>query len=348
MDQRRDPDALSMFDSEGSGGPAPAAEPSGSQTHVQSRSDDVVRVVRQRMQENHSEASVSRSILSRATVAKFAIAESARQGGSRVALAIRDYLIQNPKLPLRAASIACILIIGFVVAVIVGGSNSGSPSASNDLVASEHVNQFVCALRCVRFVGAGGATETSSCREHRKWRAVAEQCRRCDSTTQSPETCSRRSSFPTPRNDIRGAVPSRPARTQVSNTVQVPPPAVGAIAPDGAPPLALSSTSIAPTTQNDEEASVVYSEQDRDVRPPQIIEADLPRPAVASWATIKNAMELVVAGDGTVERVKWLGSPQRMPDVMLLSRAKVWKFAPASKDGHPVRYRLVLTWEVNP
>jgi hypothetical protein len=92
----------------------------------------------------------------------------------------------------------------------------------------------------------------------------------------------------------------------------------------------------------------VYSEHDRDVRPPQIIEADLPRPAVASWATIKNAMELVVAGDGSVERVKWLGSPQRMPDVMLLSRAKVWKFAPASKDGHPVRYRLVLTWEVNP
>src|SRR5580765_2458407 len=140
MDERRNPDALSMFDSEGSGGPAPAAGPSGSQTHVQSRSDDVVRVVRQRMQENHSQASVSQSILSRATVAKFAIAESARQGGSRVALAIRDYLIQHPKLPLRAASIACILIIGFVVAVIVGGSNIGSPSASTDLAASEHVS----------------------------------------------------------------------------------------------------------------------------------------------------------------------------------------------------------------
>jgi hypothetical protein len=37
-----------------------------------------------------------------------------------------------------------------------------------------------------------------------------------------------------------------------------------------------------------------------------------------------------------------------MPDMMLLSRAKLWKFGPAMKDGHPVRYRLVLKWEVNP
>jgi hypothetical protein len=40
--------------------------------------------------------------------------------------------------------------------------------------------------------------------------------------------------------------------------------------------------------------------------------------------------------------------PQRMPDTFVLSRAKVWKFTPAMKDGRPVRYRLLLTWEVNP
>jgi hypothetical protein len=100
--------------------------------------------------------------------------------------------------------------------------------------------------------------------------------------------------------------------------------------------------------QDDQTPTVVYSERDRDVRPPQEIDIDLPRPAVLSWATIKNAMEVIVAEDGSVERVKWLGLPQRMPDMMLLSRAKVWKFAPAVKEGHPVRYRLVLTWEVNP
>jgi hypothetical protein len=34
-----------------------------------------------------------------------------------------------------------------------------------------------------------------------------------------------------------------------------------------------------------------------------------------------------------------------MPDMMLLSGAKLWKFTPAYKDGEPVRYRTVLTWK---
>jgi outer membrane biosynthesis protein TonB len=59
-------------------------------------------------------------------------------------------------------------------------------------------------------------------------------------------------------------------------------------------------------------------------------------------------MELIIAENGSVERVKLLTAAQRMPDIMLLSRAKLWRFAPAVKDGHPVRYRLVMTWEVNP
>jgi hypothetical protein len=37
-----------------------------------------------------------------------------------------------------------------------------------------------------------------------------------------------------------------------------------------------------------------------------------------------------------------------MPDIQALSVAKEWKFTPAMKDGRPVRYRLLLTWEVNP
>jgi hypothetical protein len=118
---------------------------------------------------------------------------------------------------------------------------------------------------------------------------------------------------------------------------------------DAAQSLPLLSAAPAPeATQSYANPAALYSEQDQDVRPPQPIDVDLPRPAVASWATIKNAMEVIVAGDGNVERVKWLGPPQRMPDMMLLSRAKLWRFDPAVKDGQPVRYRLVLTWEVNP
>src|SRR5262245_10784193 len=56
-------DALSMFDSEGSGDPTPdptpAAEQSVSQTRVQGRSDDVVRVVRERLLAHGSDANIS-------------------------------------------------------------------------------------------------------------------------------------------------------------------------------------------------------------------------------------------------------------------------------------------------
>jgi outer membrane biosynthesis protein TonB len=79
-----------------------------------------------------------------------------------------------------------------------------------------------------------------------------------------------------------------------------------------------------------------------------MLSPELPRPTFATWATRPNSMELIVSESGSVERVRLLTPPQRMPDMMVLSRAKVWKFAPALKDGRPVRYRLVLTWEVNP
>ena len=81
--------------------------------------------------------------------------------------------------------------------------------------------------------------------------------------------------------------------------------------------------------------------------PPQT-EEKLPGPTIAAWTTRTNAMEIIVSQTGAVERVRLVTPPQRMPDMFALSRAKVWMFKPAMKDGRPVRYRLLLTWEVNP
>ena len=81
--------------------------------------------------------------------------------------------------------------------------------------------------------------------------------------------------------------------------------------------------------------------------PPQTDEK-LPGPAISAWTTRTNAMEVIVSQTGAVERVRLVTPPVRMPDMFALSRAKVWMFKPAMKDGRPVRYRLVLTWEVNP
>ena len=94
--------------------------------------------------------------------------------------------------------------------------------------------------------------------------------------------------------------------------------------------------------------TTIYSEADRDVRPPAMLSSELPLPTFSQWTTRTNVMELIVSETGAVEHARLLTPPQRMPDMMLLSRAKLWKFGPAMKDGHPVRYRLVLKWEVNP
>ena len=91
----------------------------------------------------------------------------------------------------------------------------------------------------------------------------------------------------------------------------------------------------------------IYSAEDADVVPPMTSET-LPGPTISEWTTRTNAMELIVSATGAVEHVRLLTAPQRMPDVLVLSRAKVWKFTPAMKDGRPVRYRLRVTWEVNP
>ena len=91
----------------------------------------------------------------------------------------------------------------------------------------------------------------------------------------------------------------------------------------------------------------IYSERDPDVVPPQTGER-LPGPTISRWTTRTNAMEVIVSETGAVERVRLVTPPQRMPDVLVLGRAKMWKFAPATKQGKPVRYRLLLTWEVNP
>jgi hypothetical protein len=59
-------------------------------------------------------------------------------------------------------------------------------------------------------------------------------------------------------------------------------------------------------------------------------------------------MEVIVSEQGMVERARLVTPAKRMPDMMILSSAKVWEFSPALKDGRPVRYRLILSWETSP
>jgi hypothetical protein len=86
----------------------------------------------------------------------------------------------------------------------------------------------------------------------------------------------------------------------------------------------------------------LYSDTDIGVQPPRIRYPRLP--TLPSGDADVNTMELVISKQGSVERVRLISQPNQVLDMMLLHAAKSWVFDPASKQGHPVRYRLVVNW----
>lgn len=92
----------------------------------------------------------------------------------------------------------------------------------------------------------------------------------------------------------------------------------------------------------------IYSASDSGIEPPKLRSTELVEGLIAGFDTRTNQVEVIVSQSGDVERVRMLGPPQRIPDVMLLSRVKEWAFDPATKDGAAVRYRLILSWNVTP
>lgn len=92
----------------------------------------------------------------------------------------------------------------------------------------------------------------------------------------------------------------------------------------------------------------LYDSLNPDVEPASLVRPRLPSvPETPTPADQLGRLELVIDTTGKVERVRLLQTTaeRRYYDAMLLSAAKAWVFAPARRDGVPVRYRLevVLT-----
>ena len=52
-----------------------------------------------------------------------------------------------------------------------------------------------------------------------------------------------------------------------------------------------------------------------------------------------GTLDLLIDETGNVEQVKLTSPANRYQERMLVSHAKSWKFKPATRDGHPVKYR---------
>jgi hypothetical protein len=116
-------------------------------------------------------------------------------------------------------------------------------------------------------------------------------------------------------------------------------PAVGS--PDATTPAVLEA-STEPLVVPDVK---VYGPEDRDVLAPQAIRPHLPTALPEGTTASQLArIELTVAPDGLVQAVKLLPGtrPVSVTEAMLLSAAKTWRFSPAVKDGHTVKYRKTV------
>ena len=143
------------------------------------------------------------------------------------------------------------------------------------------------------------------------------------------------------------------AAPEVTKPVSEPAPMTTSIAteeplvlpPSIVPPPAAATPAVAASAVADlDESSRIYSKEDPDVLPAQLLTG--PGSAGFSAAlTDINTMELVISKLGRVEEVRLSAPPKRMTDMLLLSGAKMWKFVPAMKNGQPVRYRTQVSWE---
>lgn len=92
----------------------------------------------------------------------------------------------------------------------------------------------------------------------------------------------------------------------------------------------------------------IYTAADQGVEPPHLLSAGIPEWLIRGFEIKQNQVELVISDKGEVQQARMIGPPQRMPDIMLISRIKEMLFEPAVRNGVPVRYRLTLSWNVTP
>jgi hypothetical protein len=143
----------------------------------------------------------------------------------------------------------------------------------------------------------------------------------------------------TPVADAPGA-PAQPAAPRARVFPEAAPPtAPRALVPVA--PSAGASRAAAPSAEVLD--SRVYSSVDAEVAPPALVRPRLPiAPSPEVRADEIPEVEVVVSPAGEVESVKLLTRPTGVGAAMMLSAVKTWRFHPATRDGEPVRYRLLM------
>jgi hypothetical protein len=170
------------------------------------------------------------------------------------------------------------------------------------------------------------------------------------SDDKSPRTGSRKTGDTAARSRPRAQQPGAPVKGQQA----------AALSPGSVPTtfetvaISVEASPIDGSTDDSAADATVYSVSDRDVTPPVATYPRVPaEPPAGVGAENLSTLEVVVGETGHVESVRLRGQPAHLGEALLatmnLSAAKTWRFAPAVKDGRPVKYRkLVHVWLTAP
>jgi hypothetical protein len=138
-----------------------------------------------------------------------------------------------------------------------------------------------------------------------------------------------------------------------------PPPAAAAPAPAAAAPAspaaaapASPAAAAAAAPPSEPQLAKIYTVADRDVVPPVDLDRRLPlwvpRTDALKRGSFRGTLAIVIDEHGTVENVTLPEPVTPSYDRDLLMTAKRWKFRPATKDGHPVKYQEVIGITLRP
>jgi TonB family protein len=93
----------------------------------------------------------------------------------------------------------------------------------------------------------------------------------------------------------------------------------------------------------------IYGGEEAGVRHPVTIDQDMPRyPGPVPASGIKGLIEVVIDENGSVESAVIIASVSSAYDKLLLNAANKWRFAPATANGAPVKFRKRIQINIAP
>lgn len=237
----------------------------------------------------------------------------------------------------RILAIGLALSASAVVAVVAAGRNGHAPSAN----VLNTVDVLLAKTGEVgRSVAHAVADTLTSRGDQREMAAASEATPAPAPAVKGRSTRNRRSSV---EPSVTPIVEEPVTTDATEGTAVAEPEPVPASVPETTPQLLPVPVADNPNAVTIEPASLSANASDSTIVPPRLLEPiRLPAWVDPMNKTPLSSIELEIAIDGTVSRVRMLSPAMRLTDMMILSAAKTWVFEPASLEGRPVPYRLTL------